>query len=74
MDNLVLLANTPAQAEKLLQKAGGIGLYVNTNKIEFMYFKQEGTISIEINVNIWLTKALNSIDRFMVHMEIWSIR
>ena len=48
-NDLVLLANTPAQAESLLynleQAAGGIGLYVNANKTEHMYFKWEGAIS-----------------------------
>ena len=42
-DDLTLLANTPAQTKSLLhslqQAAGGIGLYVNANKTEFMYFK-----------------------------------
>ena len=37
-DNIALLANTPAQAESLLHSlkraAGGIGLYVTTNKTE----------------------------------------
>ena len=45
-DNLVLLTNTSTPAESLLQSmeqaAEGIGLYVNTNKTDFMCFKQEG--------------------------------
>ena len=48
-DDIELLANTPAQAESLLHSlelaAGDIGLYVNTNKTEFMCFDREGTIS-----------------------------
>ena len=48
-DDQMLLANTPAQAESLLysleQASGGIGLYVNAYKTEFMGFKKEGTIS-----------------------------
>ena len=49
-DDLVLLANTPAQAESHLhsleQAATGLGLYVNTNKTEQTCFKQKkGTIS-----------------------------
>ena len=44
-----LFPNTPAQAESqqhdLEQAAGGIGLYMNVNKTEFMCFKQEGDIS-----------------------------
>ena len=42
-DDLAILINTPAQAECLLYGLGqavrGIGLYVNRNKTEFMYFK-----------------------------------
>ena len=48
-DDLVLLANTPDQAESLLhnleQAAGSIGLHINANKTEFTCFKQEGTMS-----------------------------
>ena len=47
-DDLALLANTSAKAECLLhtqeQAARGISLDVNTDKTEFMYFKQDGTI------------------------------
>ena len=49
-DDLVLLANTPAQAESLLksldQAAGSIGHYVNTNNTECICFEQGGAISI----------------------------
>ena len=42
--------NIPAQAEYLQytpeQTIGDIGLYLNTNKIEFMYFKQKCITSI----------------------------
>ena len=55
-DDLVLLTNTPAQAESLLhslkQAAGGIDLYVNTNRIEFICFKQDGSTS-KLNDNLW---------------------
>ena len=48
-DDIALLANTPAQEESLLhslhQTAGGIGLYVNTDKTEYMGFNQRGNIS-----------------------------
>ena len=49
-DNLVVLANTPAQAESLLhsleQAAGDIGLHLNANKPEYnMCFKWEGATS-----------------------------
>ena len=43
-DSLDLCANTPAQAESLLnnleQAPRGIGLYLNANKTEFMSFKR----------------------------------
>ena len=44
------LSNIPTQAKSLLQNlkqvVGGIGLYMNANKTELMYFKQEVAISI----------------------------
>ena len=46
---IALLANTPTQAESLLHSleraAGGIGLYVNADKTDYMYFNQRGGIS-----------------------------
>ena len=49
-DDLALLANTPIQAESLLQSlekaAGGIGLHVNADKIEYISFNEKGDISI----------------------------
>ena len=57
-----LLANTPAPAEsqlnRLEQVAGGIGLYMNMNKIQFMRFKQDGTISTRSG------KFLKLVDQF----------
>ena len=48
-DDIALLANTPVEAESLLQSleraAGGIGLHVNTDKTEYVYFNQRGDIS-----------------------------
>ena len=48
-DDLVLLAYTHSQAESLLhsleQTARGIGLYMSTDKAEFMYFKEDETTS-----------------------------
>ena len=48
-DDIVLLANTPTQAESLLhsleQAAAGIGFHVNTDKTEYMCFNQTGDIS-----------------------------
>ena len=48
-DDLALLTNTVAKAECFLhtleQAVGGIGLYMNANKPEFMRFKQKEAIS-----------------------------
>ena len=48
-DDIALLANTPTQAESMLhsleQVAGGVGLYVNAEKMEYMGFNQKGDIS-----------------------------
>ena len=49
-DDLVLLANTPAQTESLLhsqeQAAGSNDVCTSTNRIEFIWIKQEEPISI----------------------------
>ena len=48
-NNMALLANTPAQADTLLQSleraAAGIGLHISTHKTEYMCFSQRGGIS-----------------------------
>ena len=48
-DDIVILANTPNQAETLLHSleraAAGIGLHVNAHQTEYMYFNQTGDIS-----------------------------
>ena len=48
-DDIALLANTTTQAETLLhsleQAAGGIGLHVNADKMEYICFNQSGNIS-----------------------------
>ena len=48
-DDIALLANTSTQAEILRHRlewaAAGIGLYVNTDKTEYMCFNQRGDIS-----------------------------
>ena len=48
-DDIVLLTNTPAQAETLLHSlewlAGGIGFNVNADKVEYTCFNQRGDIS-----------------------------
>ena len=49
-NDITRLANTPTQTKSLLysleQAAGGIGLYVNVGKTEYMCFNQTGDISI----------------------------
>ena len=48
-DDIVILANTPAQAESLLHSlewaAGGVGLHDNVEKTEYMCFNQRSDIS-----------------------------
>ena len=48
-DDIVILANTPNQAETLLhsleQATAGIGLHVNAHKMEYMCYNQTGDIS-----------------------------
>ena len=59
-DDLALHANTPIQAEFLLHNleraARGIGLYVSSNKTEFMRFNQDYAIS---SLNIKSLKLIN---------------
>ena len=61
-DDIVLLANAPAQAESLLHSlewaAGGIGLYVNAEKNRIRVFNQRGDIST-LNVG-----SLKLMDKF----------
>ena len=49
IDDIALLANTPAQVKTLLhsleQAAAGIGLHVNAHMMEYMCFNQRGDIS-----------------------------
>ena len=60
--DLALLANTPTQAESLLQSleqaTGDIGQYVNENKVEYMSFKQKETVST------LSSKSLKLVDQF----------
>ena len=48
-DDIAILANTPNQAETLLdsleQAAADIGFHVNAHKTEYMCFNQTGEIS-----------------------------
>ena len=49
-NDIVILANTPNQAETLLHSlewaTAGIGLHVNAHKTEYMCYNQTGDISI----------------------------
>ena len=49
VNDMVLFVNTPTWAESLLhsleQEAGGFGLHVNADKMEYMCFYQKGDIS-----------------------------
>ena len=60
--DLVLLTNTVGQAKSLLHSlehaARGIGLSVNSDKMEFVCFKQDGAIS---TIN---GKCLKIVDQF----------
>ena len=58
VDDFALLANTLAQAEYLLQAAGGISLCVNANKAEIVCFKSESVLNLftESNISIRITK------------------
>ena len=67
-DNLALFANTQDQAESLLygleQAAKGIGLYVNSNKTEFMCFNQYSGISLnskllKFGTNFYTSEAIS---------------
>ena len=61
-DDIVLLANAPAQAETLLHSleraAAGISLHVNAHKTEYMCFNQTGDIS---TLN---SSTLKQVDKF----------
>ena len=57
-DDIVLLANTPNQAETLLHSlertAAGIGLHVNAHKTEYMCYNQTGDISTQNRTSLKL--------------------
>ena len=62
-DDMVLLANTPAQAKTLLHSlkwvAAGIGLHVNAHKMEYMCFNLGGNISTQNG------SSLKLVDKFI---------
>ena len=64
-DDIVILANTPNQAETLLhsleRSAAGIGLHVNVHITEYMCFNQTSDIST------WEGTSLKLVDKFTYH-------
>ena len=62
-DDIAFQANTSAQAETLLhsleQAAAGIGLHVNADKMEYMWFNQRGNI-VTLNGS-----SLKLVDKFI---------
>ena len=72
-DDIELLANTPTKAEtlphSLERAAAGIGLHVNTDKTEYIYFNQRGDISTQncsslklVNKFTYLGSSVSSIE------------
>ena len=63
-DDIVLLANAPPQVESQLysleKAAGGIGLYVNADKTEYMCFNQNQTRDI----STLASSSLKLVDKF----------
>ena len=61
-DDIVLLANTPNQAETLLHSlewaATGTGLHVNAHKTEYMCFNQAGHISTQDGTSLKMVDKL----------------
>ena len=84
-DYIALLVNTPTQAESLLQSlkhaAGGIGLHVNVDKMEYMSFNQKrdtstlngGSLKL-VNKFIYLGSSISSIENEinMRLTEVWT--
>ena len=71
--DIALLVNTLTSAESLLhsleQEEGGIGLYVNANKTDFISFKQEGTISTISGSLLKLVDEFNYLDSNILSTE-----
>ena len=65
-DDRVLLTNTPAQSESLLnsleQPAKNIGLHMNANKTEYICFKQKNRVHVSSPVS---GKPLKLVDQFI---------
>ena len=74
IDDIVLLANTPTQAEILLHSlertAAGIGLHVNTDKTEHMCFNQRGDIFILNSSSLKLVDKFTNIVYIYIYIYI----
>ena len=72
-DDIVLLANTPAQAKTLLhsleQAAAGLGLHVKADKTEYMCFNQRGNISILNGSSLKLEDKLTYLGSSVLSIE-----
>ena len=64
VNDIVLLANTPAQVKTLLHSqeraAAGISLHVNADKTEYTCFNQRGVISILVDKFTYLGNSVSS--------------
>ena len=72
-DDIALVANTLGQTQSLLhsqvQAAGGIGLHVNADKTEFMYFNQRGGISTLNDRSLKLVDKFTDLERSVSSTE-----
>ena len=79
-DDIVLLANTPIQAESLLnsleQAAGAIGLHVNVDKKEYMCFNKKGDIALNSRslklMNKYLGNSVSSTENDIRLVKGWT--
>ena len=77
-DDIVILANTPDQAETLLHSleraAASIGLYVNAHKTEYMCYNQTGDISTINRLSIiWKSDLTDKMKRSFFQAAVTSI-
>ena len=77
-DDIAILANTPNQAETLLQSleqaAAGIGLHVNTHKTEYMCFNQTGDIFTPDGISLKLVDKFTYLGSSVLSIKKISIR
>ena len=72
-DDLVLLANTPNQAETLRHSleraAAGIGLHVNAHKTEYICYNQMGNIATLDGTSLKLVDKITFLGRSVSSTE-----